>query len=601
MTFRDNLAWMMGFYRPLKKRLLLIGAQSVAVALVTAVIPYIYIHIIDAIKTDLSSRLLTQAIALLFLLGSINFLLSVTNATRRAKTNLELEWRYRQETFNRLMVMDHEFYSRFRTGDLVTRLTDDVGRKLSWVACSGVFRALESSLKIVFCFTAMFLINPYLALITLIPFPLQVFIYFKSARKLHQRFDTLQKLISRVNDTIESCFSGIRIIQAYCAENRQALKFRQVAGDRAAAEVNAERYHIFVHLLYGYFWQLAQILILFAGGWMVIQNRLTVGEFVAFDYYILMMVWPMFDIGGFLVDYRRASISIARLREIESWKPKILNPENPVETGPFRGRIRFDNVSYTLNGHSLVKNLSFDTGNARTVAVVGEVGSGKSSIINLLCRFYEPDNGEIFLDEQQLNRYPLAYLREKIGYVSQEPLLFTDTIKNNIRFGRDDIPDSTVNRVADCAQLMPEIRLFPMGFDTPIGLRGMTLSGGQKQRISIARAMLGNPGLLVLDDATAHLDAKTEEDLWKVLFEQFPGTRTIFTSHRTATLEKADVILVLKNGLLVESGRHSKLMTQKGEYFRIYSRRKLQEKINGNTTSQKQQQLSQRRSITSVN
>ncbi|MBN2053781.1 ABC transporter ATP-binding protein [bacterium] len=578
--FRADIKWLGGFYRPLKTRLILIAGQSVAVAAISAVIPYVFIGIIDGLHTNLSLPFLLRSVAILLGLGVLNFLTSVTNATRRAKTNIELEWRFRQSAFSRLIKLDQRFFSTYRIGDMVTRLTDDVGRKLSWFACSGLFRAWESTLRVCFCLIAMIIINPWLTLAAFIPFPLQILIYIKTGQVLDARFKHLQKLISRVNETIETCFSGIKIVQAYSRERHQAELFALVAEERARAEVNAEKAHIFVHSLYGYFWQLTQVFVLLAGGWMVIGDRITVGEFVAFNYYVSFLVWPMFDIGGLLVGYRRAAVSIKRLQELEGWETKILTPEQPTAIAAGGGRVRFENVSFRLEDKQILDRIGFDCGAARMIGVVGEVGSGKSTLLNLICRFFDPDEGSVLLDGVPLPQWPLDRLRHTIGYVSQEPLLFTDSVRNNVRFGRDWIDDHTIEWAARLARLDEEVKHFRDGYDTAIGLRGMTVSGGQKQRISIARALAGKPDLLLLDDATAHLDAETEMALWDCVFGELPEMRVFFVSHRTATLERADLILVLSRGCLVEHGTHAALMAARGEYYRIYSRRRLQEQVN---------------------
>ena len=581
--FKSNIGWLTEFYKPLKNRLITIALQSIVVAILSAAIPYIYIRIIDGIQANLSADYLIHSVFILLSLGILNFVFAVTNATRRAKTNLDLEWQFRQKTFQRMIQLDQSFYDTFRIGDLVTRLTDDVGRKLSWFACSGIFRAFESCLKILFCLFAMLWINPTLTLIALIPFPLQITIYLKTVKILDKRFKHLQMIISRVNETIETCFSGIRIIQAYCAENRHALKFADVAQQRAEAEIKAERTHIFVHQLYGYFWQIAQVMILAAGGWMVINKSLTIGEFVAFDYYILFLVWPMFDIGGVLVGYRRASVSIQRLRDLDGYQPKIHSPENPVKPDEDICRIQFDQAGLIRGNRRILNNITLDTSGHRMIAVVGGIGSGKSSLLKMICRFYDPDSGHVRFNTVDLKLLDLSAFRRKIGYVSQEPLLFTDTVENNIRFGRRSISDEKIKWAGDIAQLTQDIATFSNGYQTPIGLRGMTVSGGQKQRISIARALAGTPDILILDDATAHLDAETEDRLWNQIFTMTPGMLTFVTSHRTSTLERADFIVVLKHGEITESGRHFDLLNQKGEYYRIYSRRKLTETLRENT------------------
>lgn len=577
--FRENIGWLIQFYRPVRWRLIRIAALSMIVASISAAIPYIYIQIIDGIRASISYSFILRSIGILLVLGISNFFLSAFNASRRAGMNLHLEWQFRQLTFSKLIRMDQRFFELFSTGDTVTRLTDDVGRKLSWFACSGIFRAWESSLRTIFCLTAMFLINPWLSLIALLPFPVQIITYVKSVKVLDSRFLKLQQVISRVNETIEACFSGIKIVQAYCMETREILRFSQIASERAVTEVRAEKANIFVHSLYGYFWQSTQVLVLLAGGLMVISDKLTIGEFVAFDYYIAFLVWPMFDIGGLLVGYRRAAVSIRRLREIDSYQPHILNPDHPLTPDLQIGKVEFDAVTLKRNDRTILNSITFRIDQERMIAVVGGVGSGKSTFLDLICRILDPDQGTVRIDGIDLRNWDLHELRHLIGYVSQEPLLFTDTVRNNIRFGRSHISDQTIDQAVGIAQLSNEISHFAQGLDTPIGLRGFSVSGGQKQRISIARALVGKPKLLLLDDATSHLDAETESDLWTQLHKVMPEMKTFLVSHRTVTLERADRILVLKDGCLVETGSHLELMARNGEYVRIYSRQKLEECI----------------------
>jgi len=570
--FKKNILWLYKFYLPLKKRLIAIILLSILVGIVSAAIPYTFITIIDSMQKTLSMKSIIQSIIILCSLSIILFFLSALNANKRALTNLELEWQYRQKTFERIIRLDQSFYAKFRTGDVLTRLTDDVGSKLSWFACSGVFRSVESLLRIIFSIIAMFMINPYLAVVAFIPLPLQIVIFTKTREVLTKRFKELQKRISAVNETIETCFSGIRIVQAYCKEQRQAEKFASVAEKRVEAEISAEKGHILVHSLYHHFWQFAQVIVLLTGGWLVINGKLTVGEFVAFDYYIGHLMWPMFDISNLLVGYRRAAVSIKRIRELEEYTCNIKSPEVPELPEYSNGRIIFNNVALYKDTRCVLNDISFDTENHRMIAIVGEVGSGKSSLLELICRLVDPPEGDISLDGIPLKKWDLSKLRKKTGYVSQEPLLFTDTVANNIQFGRKWIEKDKILNCADIASLTEEVKNFSNGFDTSIGLRGMTVSGGQKQRISIARALAGAPEILVLDDSTAHLDAETEKFLWDNIYKVLPDMKVFVVSHRTATLERADIILVLKDGKLAETGKHSELITKKGEYYRIYSK-----------------------------
>ena len=578
-SFQENLSWVKRHYRPHKGKVVRILCQSVLTAILGTLIPILYMHIIDGLSSNLSTSSLLQSVFLVVGIGILNFLIGANTASLRAILNVSLEWSFRQSAFEHIIRLNQRFYRSFRTGDLVTRLTDDVGRKLAWFVCSGVFRAIDSVLKILFVLGAMVYLNPILALVALIPLPFQALIFVKSSKILHQRFSTLQQLISKVNAAIETCFSGIKVVQAYRMENHQAEKFRLAAVRRAVAEVQTEKAHAFVHNLYGYFWQFAEVLVLITGGYFVIDNRISVGEFVAFNAFVGRLIWPMFDIGGVMVLYRRGSVSMDRIREIESFKPELLSPENPLPFPKGSGRISFESVTFSLDKQNILKDISFDFGGARMIAIVGSVGSGKSTLLNLAARFFDPDVGVVLLDGSPINQLSYSLLRSSMGYVSQEPLLFTDTIEGNIRFGRLDITDQDIHWAARAARLEEDLSTFPLGFDTPVGLRGHTLSGGQKQRLAVARALAGKPSILILDDPSSNLDADTEASLWRELDRVLPESRLLLTTHRTATLERADLILVLKNGRLVEQGRHGDLIQLKGEYFQIYSRQRLEEQI----------------------
>ncbi len=588
-SFWDNARWLIRYYRPFKKRVILIVSLSILSSGLSAAIPFIYIRIIDGIQAGVSLSFLLQSAAAFFVLGIFSSLTGFFGAAQRAKTNLQLQWSFRQTVFSHLIYLDQSFLDTYRLGDVVTRLTDDVGEKLSWFSCSGIFRALGSALLIIFCLGAMFYIHPWLALLALIPYPLQLIIHFTSTDVLDRRFKYLQVMVSQVNQVIETCFSGIRIVQAYCMENRQALRFAEAADRRALAEISAGKAQVFVQQLYAYFWQIGQVIVLLAGGWMVMNNQITIGEFVAFDYYIAFLVWPIFDIGGLLVGYRRAAVSIRRLREFESFNSQITSPVNPLTPRENKGVIEFVKVCLKRNDRDILCDLTFNTQNDRMVALVGSVGSGKTSVIEMICRFHDPSEGEILIDNVPLHLQDLCAVRKRIAYVSQEPLLFTDSIRNNIRFGRDWIDDTTIAKVVDIAQLGAELRKFPEGIDTTIGLRGVTLSGGQKQRIAIARALAGNPDILLLDDATAHLDADTERDLWDQIYRIHPKTRIIVVSHRTGTLENADRILVFRQGRLVEEGTHLELKKQNGEYARIYTKQRYAETIRSGSGNNKEE------------
>jgi ATP-binding cassette subfamily B protein len=504
--------------------------------------------------------------------------LVVQNA--RAIANQRLEWEYRQRAFNATTQMGPDFFNKFRTGDLVTRMTDDVAEKLSWFACSGIFRFYEAIWLVIFGIALMLTVNVKLTLFAVLPLPVLIVIFIKTSTLLDKRFETLQVKISNLSNAMESCFSGIRVVMAY---NRQALwkgKFQKAIGERRNAEISAARAWAAIESLYTYLWQFGLVVVMIVGGYLAIKESLTIGEFVAFSNYIVMLIFPMFDIGQFLVKGRQSAVSIGRLMEIEEFPPMVRNGNHHDEKVDFR-EIRFDHVTFSFDGgaRNVLNEVDFAVPKGATVALAGKVGSGKSTVINLLTRVADPTSGAIYLDDRPLRELPLDSYREIIGYVPQEPVMFSDTIEENIRFGDKAIDSERIDAMVRLAQLESQVIRFPQGLKTMIGARGMMISGGEKQRVAIARALARNPKILILDDCTSALDARTEEHLWDALHEVMPEMTCFVVTHRAKTLRIADEILLFDDGKVIDRGTHDELIENSIAYRELYSRSELQEQV----------------------
>jgi len=499
----------------------------------------------------------------------------------RAWMNCRLEWEFRQNSFDGITTKGPDFFNRFRTGDIVTRLTDDVAEKLSWFACSGIFRLYEAILFIAFITLMMLSLDPWLTLWVAGPLPVLVFIFFKSSSALDRRYDHLQTRISRFNDVIEACFSGIRVIKAYVREVAQKRKFKLAAVDRRQAEIGAVKLTAVIESMYQYLWQIALVTVLVIGGYKVIGSGLSIGSLAAFIYYVSWLVYPMFDVGQFLVKSRQSAVSIDRLSAMEK-VPLMVSDlgRERLDSNP-AGQITFDRVSFAFPGSErhILDTVALEIEAGKTIGLVGRVGSGKSWLVNTIPRLVDPTGGTIRLDGLELRRFRLQDLRRVVGYVPQEAVLFSDTIRNNILLGRDEIPDDVIDWAVEVAQLKDEIAGFPRGLDTPVGTRGMMLSGGQKQRLGLARALVGRPKILILDDCTSALDSRTEAALWNRLHDVMPGLTAILITHRPGTLELVDRIYVMDDGRVVESGTHEELMVDGGQYARIYRRYQLAEAV----------------------
>lgn len=595
---RDKIKWFWKYYRHYPYVLVVLIFLTPVQTVFRVSIPRLLEFTVDFIKTgkvsgnavavwlnDLGQQLglSTEATFTLSLVavGLIASILYGYVQGHRAWMNLKLEWLFRQKAFDGVTFKGQDFFNRFRTGDLVTRMTDDVAEKLSWFACSGIFRLYEALLMVAFALAMMISIDARLTLWTAGPLPLLIIIFFKSASVLDKRYDYLQKKISKFNDVIEACFSGIRVVKAYTRESAQTEKFDRAAIKRREAEISTIKVQTIVESLYMYIWQFGILIVILSGGYMVINSNLSLGELVAFIYYVVYMVFPMFDIGQFLVKSRQSAVSINRLLELEKVQPMIADTGTKSLDGDIKGDLSFDRVNFSFPGsdRKIVRDITFDVKAGSTIALVGKVGSGKSWLVNLVPRLVDPTGGSIKLDGSDLRMFRLEDLRRSIGYVPQEPALFSDTIRNNITFGRENITDPVIEWAVEVSQLKDEVATFSKGLDTAIGTRGVSISGGQKQRLALARALVGKPKILILDDCTSALDSSTETALWDRLHKVLPEMTAILITHRPDTLETVDKIYVLDEGSIVESGTHYDLMSKGGLYAKIYKRYQLEEAV----------------------
>lgn len=581
---RPERLWIVRLWRPFLGWMVLILALTFCATIARVGMPIALKRAFDGLAAGMSESGLLAAVLLYLGLGTLEWALATALVFIRGSMNLRFESAAREQAFASLVRQSPRFFQRFRTGDLVTRLTDDVSEKLSWFICSGIFRALAALGTAVFALVMMARLDPLLTALTIGPLPLLVALFIRTGTTLDRRYEVVQGRISDLNGAIEASFSGIRVVKAYGRESVEEKTFDRFASACRSAEVEAAKSQTVMESLYGHVWQLGVVIVLLAGGAGVMSGRLTLGTFVAFDAYVLMLIFPMLDIGTFFVRGRQSGVSIRRLRELEETAPEIAErpgtraPERPIE-----GRLSLQDVGYAYtkgqDAGLALESVSFELVPGGIVAVVGKVGSGKSTLLRLVPRIVDPTSGRILLDGVDLRELPLASVRAAVGYVPQEALLFSGTIRENIRFAREWIREEDVLDAVEVARLGKDIAGFPAGLETRVGVRGLTLSGGQKQRVALARALAGRPRILVLDDVTAALDAETETALWEGLRAALPHLATFVVTHRTATLERADRIIVLDRGRLVEDGRHAELSERGRVYRSIYRRHALEERV----------------------
>jgi len=578
------IRWIWNFWRPHRKWMMLLLLFTLLSSAVTIGYPLVFKYLLDALNDALSrgnpEMAGTTTWKLVTLIAVIGLARSLTHLYpgTRAMLNAKLEMDIRQHYFSRILDKGYKFFQRFRTGDLVTRLTDDIGGfpKIAWFSCSGIFRALESTSKFLFCMSFMLWMNWKLALLSIAPLPVMLYIFYHVRIALGQRALERQKIISKTNDMLEAAFSGVRILKAFTAEANQSRSFRQILDKRIGVELDVIRLWMGVWNLYWGIQFVGQIIVVVAGGIMVIGGTLTIGEFYAFYVYLSLLLQPLMDIPHLFVTSRQAFASIDREIEIEQTPggtEGVFTGTRPVERV---AALKLEAVDFRYDNSvsPALDHLELEVAAGERVAIVGSVGSGKSTLIRLAAGLLPPERGTVMLNGRPLQDYSLREYRRRVGYIPQEATLFSESVRDNISFGRE-VPEPVLLESLELAQVRAEMEALPKGLDQVLGQRGLTVSGGQKQRLAIARALAGEPDLLLMDDCTASLDAENERAFWEQFRRRYPQAACLIVTHRLATARQADTIYVLSQGRIVGRGTHDELLATCEEYQNFLTRDEL--------------------------
>ncbi len=556
-------------------------AALLVVDVLQLLIPRVVKHAIDDLTSgDIASRGLllyaTQILILALGIGGFRYVWRylLLGASRRMEKAL------RERLFLHLQALSPSYFSRTKIGDLLAHAINDVEAVRMATALGLVFIVDTIILGILTIFFMVY-IDPVLTLYAVLPMPLITLITLLFSRRIHDRYEVLQKAFAHLTERVRESIAGIRVVKAYVQEEMEKEKLSCLSRDYIEKNLSVTRlWGMFFPLLL-FLSNLALAIVLFLGGKLTILQSISTGDFVAFMSYLGMLAWPMMALGWAINVIQRGGASMDRLNRIFEEIPEISDEPGVMASSPLRGRIEIKGLTVPTGngGNPLLEGIDLDIREEEKIVVVGRTGAGKTVLCNLLVRILEPPQGSLFFDGIEIHRIPLKVLRGSIGYIPQDTFLFSDTIRENIAFGRLNATEKEIEEAARIAQIYDEIMGFPAGMDTVIGEKGITLSGGQRQRVAIARAILMNPPIFILDDGLSSVDIQTEERILEGLEGFLKGKTSILITHRIAPLRRADRIIVLEEGRVAEMGDHEALLSRGGIYTKLYWERQMEEEL----------------------
>ncbi|HXZ40720.1 MAG TPA: ABC transporter ATP-binding protein [Terriglobales bacterium] len=527
-------------------------------------------------------KLLTYALLLLAVAGAKGIFQFLTRWILIGISR-EIEFDLRNDLFRHLEKLSYSFYQRTRTGDIMARATNDLnavrmllGPAIMYSANTIVFTAGALAF--------MLSISPKLTMYAFLPLPIVSITIQYFGRQIHERFEKIQEMFSNISARAQENFSGARVIRAYVQEEAEIAAFEAANQEYIGRSLKLVR-------LMGMLWPTLEImlgfaivLVLWLGGLEVLQGRITVGDFVAFNTYMVQLTWPVIALGWVINIFQRGTASMGRINEILVEKPEIADRAQVLSGGTsalteIEGEIEFRDLNFAYNTTPVLHDVNLRIPAGSSLAIVGPTGSGKTTLVSLIPRIYDAAPDTVLIDGKPIREYPIEFLRKNIGFVPQETFLFSESVRENIAFGVQGAQDSAVRAAAQGASIAEDIESFPAQYQTLVGERGITLSGGQKQRTAIARALIRNPRILILDDALSSVDTHTEDKILNHLREIMAGRTTIFISHRVSTVRNADMIAVLHSGRIVELGTHEELLARNGYYTDLYNKQLLEEEL----------------------
>ena len=571
VPYRSTFARLLSFLRPYKRGLvfsifLAIGSQACQIALILVTGK----NVIDQALTNHDTHQLWLYVGAIVILGLVSAVLMSGRRLISGKQALDVEMDLRQGLYSHLVRLSFGFYDRNQTGQLMSRATVDL-QGVRFFLGYGLIFFFQNGLTVVSVSVVLFFLEWRLAFVVLAVMPFLIAIAYRYSRVAHPTLRDVQQKLADVATVAEENIVGVHVVKAFAQEPAEEEKFRVRNEALFAQTIRANRQRATYVPLLSFLPLLAQAAVLLVGARMVAHGSLSIGSFIAFNFFLAMLVTPLRSLGMWVGQAQRATASGERIFQILDEPEDVADSPSAVDLPPGDGAIRFEDVTFSyLPGRPVLENLDLALDAGTTVALIGHTGSGKTTLSSLVPRFYDVDSGRVLVDGVDVRDLKLASLRRAIGVIAQDPFLFSTTVRDNIAFGFPELTDAEVERVARLAQAHEFVERLPQGYDTVIGERGITLSGGQRQRIAIARALAVDPRILILDDATASVDATTESRIRAGLREVMSGRTTLIIAHRLSTIALADEIVVLDDGRIASRGTHEELLETSAVYREIH-------------------------------
>lgn len=569
----NNFQWLWQYLKNYKYKMVIALIFVVVNSLLIVINPILTGQLVDKVIDQNQVNLLIPFLGIMIGVQFIRTVIRYTYQIMFERISQNVLFRLRQDLYKKLQELDFDFFNHTRVGDIMARMTGDtdaIRHFVSWVS----YNSIESILWFVAAIVMMGWINFPLMLALVVITPLIYFLTMKMSKEAHPVFFEIRESFSRLNSMVEENIGGNRVVKAFAREEFEIEKFNDYNQDykqrnMASAEVSA-KFLPWLDLLAGSL----TMTTLLIGGWLVIQNQMTLGELITFNGFLWMLNQPMRMSGWLINDVQRFNASCIKIRQMIHTKANIPVVDNQAEL-KVKGFVEFKDVSFHFSDDpetNVLSQVSFKVAPGQTIGILGETGSGKTTLVNLVARFYDPTQGQVLIDGKNAKDYPVRQLRENISMVMQDVFLFSNTIEDNIAFGNPYVEAEYIQRVAEVADAHNFISKMPQGYDTIIGERGVGLSGGQKQRISLARALAKDPSILILDDTTSAVDMETESKIQKELTNLTGEKTTFIIAHRISSVREANLILMMEKGRVIEQGTHEELLAKKGFYYEVYQK-----------------------------